>query len=269
MRARSRCAGPAAWLRDHVDAGDGRDHGERNEQCHSGQRGKWKSILFIGGAVSALLAGGVEGDDFFEFHGVDLAHLALEDLAAGGDENGVGEAAGPLGVQALARASMSLLSKIRFRAATCLSCKTARALDWRPGASALMVTSSKLPLRYMRFMVTNSGSSARQGPHEVAQTLIRSILGVLLETRVLMAGALTDCRVTGSFSMASSSRAAAGAFFGPFNGTAKGAGFGDGNGLAREEGIQGVAGVVFGDGGGGFPNRRFARRIGACGPGRR
>src|SRR5277367_1234624 len=85
-------------------------------------------------------------------------------------------------------------------------------MAFRSGGTALMVTSSKLPLRYILFMVTSSGSSTRQGPHVVAQTFIKSILGVAFVTRVLIVCTSADCKVTGSFSMASNSRAAAALF---------------------------------------------------------
>ena len=42
------------------------------------------------------------------------------------------------------------------------------------GSSRLIVTSRKSRPRYIRFIVTNSGSSATQGPHQVAQTLTTS-----------------------------------------------------------------------------------------------
>src|SRR5665213_561401 len=61
-----------------------------------------------------------------------------------------------------------------------------------------MLINSKLRSRYILVIVTNSGNSATQGPHHVAQILISLSLSDLLLINPLMPSALMVSSLTGS-----------------------------------------------------------------------
>src|SRR5882762_7440193 len=61
-----------------------------------------------------------------------------------------------------------------------------------------MLMNSKSLRRYILFMETNSGNSTTQGPHQVAQTLIKRSLSEGFFKRSFIPSALMVSRLTGS-----------------------------------------------------------------------